>query len=955
MYGQPDGPHRMLKVIPPLLAGILLPLWGFASEPPTQPLPRLETGMHTAPIRRIAIDAAGLWAVTASDDETARVWEVATGRQISVLRPPQDAGNERNLRAVAMSPDGAEVVVAGSIGADWDEAASMYFFDRASGRLLRRLAGLPGSGVIEDLAFSPDGRWLAASFSGAPGVRLYDATHGTETGHHGDYFGDSYCVRFSPDGQRLVTTSYGGQLWLYTVESGKLALLRHRWTAGAMPTAARFSPDGRHIAVAFADETEVQVVEAEHLRQVARPGVTSSYLSSVDWTADGRSLVAAGRSPAFENLVWGVDEEMHAHYWRSDDWSSTGDVSLTSNTIMDLASLPGGGMLFATAEPSWGVINAAGQVQYRQESAIADLRGSTRLLVSADGRQVSFPYRSSERGGGGSFDIISRTLGATMPDLLAARTVAPDVVVEGWEDSIRPTVKGEPILPRYEISRSLAIAPDHQHFVLGASRSLRFFDQAGHELWHQPTPGTTWAVNIGSEGRFVVAAYSDGTIRWHRLTDGIEVLALFPHADRRRWVAWTPEGFFATSGPDAEALLGYHLNRGKEREGELISASQLRERFYQPGLISQRLDADGDAVVADAARKLGDVRELLVGLNPPPVVKLLSDAEITTDGEVAVKVHVDDRGGGIGRLIYRIDGIELAGRQAVVVTDGTESRTFSLSPGRRELTVAATNARGVESAPVRITAQVRERPARGSLHVLAVGITKYLDQDLRPGVRLAAGDAETIGRLFREQGSRRLFESVDVRVLTEEQASRAGVRTALEELAGRIAAQDTFVLYLAGHGASFDGTYHFIPWDAVHSPTTELRAGSLTNDDFRGLLAKITTAKTLVLLDTCNAGAFGRQEDAIDRLSRLSGRNTMAATPDEQTAFEGEGGHGAFTFALLEGLGGKADRNASGTVEVRELADYVEELVPKITEKSGYEQVPFISTQGISFPLASKL
>src|SRR5262249_41926477 len=87
-----------------------------AAEPTTRPLPRLETGMHTARINRIATDAAGRWAVTASEDKTARVWEVASGRQLVVLRPPQDVGDEGKLYAVALSPDGA-VVAAG--GVDW--------------------------------------------------------------------------------------------------------------------------------------------------------------------------------------------------------------------------------------------------------------------------------------------------------------------------------------------------------------------------------------------------------------------------------------------------------------------------------------------------------------------------------------------------------------------------------------------------------------------------------------------------------------------------------------------------------------------------------------------------------------------------------------------------------------------------------------------------------------------
>jgi WD domain, G-beta repeat len=84
-----------------------------AAEPTTRPLPRLATGMHTAGIERIATDAAGRWAVTASADKTARVWEVASGRQLAVLRPPQDVGNEGKFFAVALSPDGAVVAVGG--------------------------------------------------------------------------------------------------------------------------------------------------------------------------------------------------------------------------------------------------------------------------------------------------------------------------------------------------------------------------------------------------------------------------------------------------------------------------------------------------------------------------------------------------------------------------------------------------------------------------------------------------------------------------------------------------------------------------------------------------------------------------------------------------------------------------------------------------------------------------
>ncbi len=276
---------------------LLAALQCIAAEPTTRPLPRLETGMHTAIIRRIATDAAGRWAVTASEDKTARVWEVASGRQLAVLRPPQDVGNEGKLYAVALSPDGAVVAVGGWTGWDWDKEVAIYLFDRASGRLLRRLPGLPN--VVNHLAFSPDGRWLAASLGGANGVRIFEATRGEETGRDAAYGDNSYSVHFSPDGRRLLTTSYDGQVRLYAVNDGTLGQpTRARPGGGQRPFAARFSPDGRRIAVGFDDSTVVQVLDAKTLKEVARPstvGVDNGNLGSVAWSADGRFLVAGGR------------------------------------------------------------------------------------------------------------------------------------------------------------------------------------------------------------------------------------------------------------------------------------------------------------------------------------------------------------------------------------------------------------------------------------------------------------------------------------------------------------------------------------------------------------------------------------------------------------------------------------------------------------------------------------
>ena len=79
----------------------------------TQPFPRLEAAMHTAAIWRIAVDSKERFLVTASADKSARVWDLATGKLLTILRPPIGDDNEGKLYAVAISPDGSTIAVGG--------------------------------------------------------------------------------------------------------------------------------------------------------------------------------------------------------------------------------------------------------------------------------------------------------------------------------------------------------------------------------------------------------------------------------------------------------------------------------------------------------------------------------------------------------------------------------------------------------------------------------------------------------------------------------------------------------------------------------------------------------------------------------------------------------------------------------------------------------------------------
>jgi hypothetical protein len=109
-------------------------------------------------------------------------------------------------------------------------------------------------------------------------------------------------------------------------------------------------------------------------------------------------------------------------------------------------------------------------------------------------------------------------------------------------------------------------------------------------------PGLSWLVPaihaISASASRVVAAYGDGTIRWHRMDDGRELLALYVLGDKKNWVVRTPEGFYAAT-PGAYGVLRWHVNRGVDAAAETVP--DLRDQEAEPsGCSPVGPSGDGD-------------------------------------------------------------------------------------------------------------------------------------------------------------------------------------------------------------------------------------------------------------------------------------------------------------------------------------------------------------------------
>lgn len=915
-----------------------------------QPMLRIDAGMHNAPIRRISLDRNGQWLVTASEDKTAKVWDLATGRLARSLRPPVGDDNEGKLAALAMSPNGAMVAVAGWTGM-WGKTASVYVFDRSNGRLLRQLSGLPG--MIEALAWSPDGNFLAISFAGQGGVHVYGTDNWTAIGTDPNYGARVVGLDFNRS-NNLLSASHDGFLRVYSLGPEGLKLLAKRMgPGGKQPTTARFSPDGALIAVGYADSTQVSVLAGTSLDFVYAANtlsVKNGDLRSVAWSSDGRTLFAAGR------YVAGARQVIRS--WPDAGRGQPKDEPVAGNSIFDLQAMPGGGVVFCTAEPAWGILAANGQQRLGVPSPIPDYRGGgEQLQVSTEGHRIRFAF---ERNGSlaANFDtenglVVSETkeaTGAVAPPLMEF----PGLVVSNWKNTSEPKLNGISLRLRPgENSRSLAIAPDGQSVVLGSDWGLNKFDASGKLMGRIVTPGAAWAVNVSGDGRFLLGAFSDGTIRWYNARNGQEKLALFAHSDRMRWVAWTPSGYYAASA-GGEELIGWHINNGPDQAGDFYPASRFRAKFYRPDVLAKVLETGTEIEALRLAnQESGRVSQHVeIAQALPPMIDPVSPAEAKiTDATVTIRFRLRNLGDGpLQSIRVRVNGGNVPeGPNLAVNQSGVgEERGVTVKLPERDSTVElfAENRNGVSTPATFKFFWQGAQPQKlnlPTLYVLAIGISKYRDDSM--SLDYPAKDAKDFVDVLKLQKGR-LYGDVQIVILTNEQATRQAVLENLAKMKNRVRENDVGVLFIAGHGFNAkDGTYYYVPFDF---DKRMMGSTGVVYSAIRGTLAEIP-GRAILFIDTCHSGNVLGKTDLTGVINDLTARENnvvvfASSTQKELSQESDEWNNGAFTKALVEGLRGGGDIWKDGKVMYTGLQAYLSRTVSALT---GDTQHPVVLPGGI--------
>ncbi len=615
-----------------LLLGIFS-AFTYAAPLPETPSVRLNTVLHSAKIMDIGANSAGSLLATASYDKTVKLWDADSGKLLKTLRPPIGAGLEGTLFAVAISPDGSTVAAAGSTGFSWDKVFCVYLFNVNTGEIIKRLVGLPQS--IQRLAFSPDGRRLAIGLNNSGGVRIVNLADGSSILDDRSFEGNCFGLEFDKQGN-LVASTDAGTIRLYRKDGSTAFTVKTENGKQILDT--RFSPDGKQLAVVYDDYYGVEV-------RAALDGSLDFVLQqpkgkffSVAWSSDGRYLMAAGAYKAQDSrkllVKWSVKTRSLDNLMLLPSKNGiTRLLALKGSELAFVSRMTGFGVIIHESNTSAGVTMKGTGKRHQQEAteaapqffhqlSTADFQKNHDLFrISPDGFSVLFSY---ERYGQSParFNLKTRKMVVDDPpdkDLLPHRFTADGINVQNWEDSEQPRLNNR-ILCGFgsrDLSRSLAVRHDEKGFVLGSNHYLRHFARTGRLLWKKRIPQVAWDIALSADDKTLVAALDDSTIRWYRVTDGRELYALYLHPDKKRWLLWSPDGYF-DHGDGSANLIGFQVNRGIDQSSVMVGAERMYDLLYRPDLIDKLIAGD-------------DVSAYLQRLTVRPQVAVAKKETVATD------------------------------------------------------------------------------------------------------------------------------------------------------------------------------------------------------------------------------------------------------------------------------------------------------------------------------------
>ncbi|NTU41812.1 MAG: NACHT domain-containing protein [Nitrospirales bacterium] len=521
-------------------------------------LPSVQLG-HSSSVTSVAFSPDGKILVTGSWDKTARLWDVASGREIKTIQ-----AHSGSVTSVTFSPDG-KTLVTGS----WDKTARLW--DVESGREIKTFQAHSDS--ISSVAVSPDGKTLVTG-GWDKTARLWDVESGREIMTLQAHSEVVTSVAFSPDGKIFATGSRDKTARLWDVESGRE--IRTLQTHSASIASVAFSPDGKILVTGGWDNT-ARLWDVEYGREIRTIHVPVTPVTSVVFSHNGTILATGGMDGTAR--LWDVAsgkeirplqaclESIIESIAFSPDGSTlaTGSVDNTAR-LWDVAS----GREIRTLQAHSEHVTSVAFSPDGSTLATGSVDKTARLWDVASSREIRTLQAHSEHVTSVAFSPDGKTLG----------TGSYDNTARLWDVASGREIRT--LQAHSEHVTSVAFSPDGSTLATGSvDNTTRLWDVAsGREIRTlQAHSEHVTSVAFSPDGSTLATGSVDKTARLWDVASGSEIGTLQAHSEPVASVAFSPDGkTLATGSRDNTARLwdvasGSEIGTLQEHSGHVTSVT----------------------------------------------------------------------------------------------------------------------------------------------------------------------------------------------------------------------------------------------------------------------------------------------------------------------------------------------------------------------------------------------
>jgi len=491
------------------------------------------------------------------------------------------------------------------------------------------------------------------------------------------------------------------------------------------------------------------------------------------------------------------------------------------------------------------------------------------------------------------------------------------------------------------------------------------------------------------DGLTAVSTTYGGTIKFWDFKSGKEICTLLLQG-LNDWVVTTPSGLFDAS---EEAMKNIYFSMGTE----IIELEQLKDRYFEPGLLQKLL---GFA--------LGGLRAV-DELNNVALYPKIKSALIAMD---KLKVSLQVRNGGIGKVSLILnDKIELEKNvnpnyETNFEVDLSRFEEYFFPDSINRISLRAYNQAGwlkgqlypisyymptgakgpTNDQPVSFNSRRDAKLETIKLYALVVGTSIYRGNQLN--LKYPDKDAIAFAEAIRLAGKSLFGDSMEIKLLTtssEPFPRKAEIAKALQEIASKSDPNDILLVYFSGHGITYPpnsekGQFYYLTTDILGDKLDDpevLNTQAIAQDTLQEWIRKVKALKRILILDACNSGkvvqSFSPKEKALnsdqrralERMNDRSGMFVLAGSASDKSSFEASlYGHGLLTYSLLNNMPLVAAANKS-LIDISKLFNNALEEVPRLAKEIGKIQQPEliatesfdigIITSTIKFPIPQTL